>query len=288
MERSHWQGIWHRQSSSQLNGRSGASARRYDKRNMAGVPASIRVKVTRANHHIADLNPAIDVFLKSGPYKTTGDIDSQGRPTYRVSNVQPVDPVILAIAGDAIQNLRTALDYLACALWLRTNPGGICKVYFPITETAARYNSEGLGKIKGMGQDAVDAISAVEPYGGGEGDTLWRLHCMSIIDKHRLSIAAVGANAGIHLPSLYPELFPASAKSNPWIVNVSDMRFSLKDDDVLFRDDPGRELKKDLNFPFFIALNEAGVFERIPLISALLRMRDSVNGVVADLDSLFV
>jgi hypothetical protein len=254
---------------------------------MPHVPNSVLVKVERANHHIADLNTAIDVFLKSGPYKTTGEIDHQGRPTYRVSNVQPVDPMIPAIAGDAIQNLRTSLDYLACALWLRTNAGSTCKVYFPITETAARYRSEGLGKIKGMGKDAIDAISAIEPYGGGKGDALWRLHCLSIIDKHRLPITIAGANMGIHLPSLYPELFPADAKANPWILCVTDMRFSLKDNDILFRDDPGRELKQDLHFPFFVALDEFGVFERQPLIPTLQNLRDCVNGVVSGCAPLF-
>ncbi len=216
---------------------------------MAAIPDSVRVKIARANHHVADLNSAIEVFLKSGPYKTTGEIDHQGRPTYRVSNVQPIDPIISAIAGDAIQNLRTALDYLACALWLGTNAAKACKVYFPIAETAAGYQSEGLRKINGMEQAAIDAISAVEPYGGGKGDILWRLHCLSIIDKHRLPITVAGANLGIHLPSLYPELFPASAKSNPWILNVTDLRFSLKNNDVLFRDDPGRELKQDCSSP---------------------------------------
>jgi hypothetical protein len=254
---------------------------------MADILEGIRVKIERADHHITELDAAIRRFLEGRPYTVVGEIDAQGRPTYRISDMQPIDPIIAAIAGDAIQNIRTALDYLACLLWGRTNRGE-CKVSFPITDTAAKYKSEGLGKIKGMRQDAIDAISAVEPYHGGKGDILWRLHRLSIIDKHRLPITVAGANLGAHLPSLYPEMFPESAKSNPWILDVSQMRCPLKDNDVIFRDDSGRELKQDLQFPFFIALDEVGIFSCKPLIPALKEMADSVRSIVSSFGYLFV
>ena len=38
-----------------------------------------------------------------------------------------------------------------------------------------------------MRKDAVDAIDAIKPYKGGN-DTLWRLHGLNNIDKHRLLI----------------------------------------------------------------------------------------------------
>lgn len=134
--------------------------------------------------------------------------------------------------------------------------------------------------MRGMGQDAVDAISAVEPYRGGKGEMLWRLHSLSVIDKHRLPITVAGANLGIHLPSFYPELFTESAKSNPWILGVSDFRCPLKDNDILFRDDPGREIKTNLQLPFFVALNQVGVFDCQPLIPALKNIAEVVNQAV--------
>ena len=215
-----------------------------------------------------------------------GGMDSERRATYYVSSVQPITPAILAIAGDAIQNTRSTLDYLACALWSRTNTGE-CKIYFPITDSAAKYETESLGKVKGLRQDAVDAISAIEPYKGGKGDILWRLHHLSIIDKHRLPIAVVGANLGMHLPSLYPEEFPDSSKANPWTILTHDTICPLKENDVLFRDDPGRELKQELQLPFFVALHEVGVFDCKPLLPTLKSMLDFVNCVIADLTSLF-
>lgn len=203
---------------------------------MSGVPQSILVKIERANHHIKDLDLAISNFLNSGPYKTIGEIDSDGRAVYRVSRVEPIPIAINVITGDAIHNLRASLDYLICALWRRTNSGECERIQFPCPG-AADYKANGLGKIQGMGQDAIGAISAVEPYQGGNGDILWRLHRLSIIDKHRLPITVVGGNLGIHLPTFYPEMFTDSAKNNPWIMNVTNMRFGLKENDELFRDE---------------------------------------------------
>jgi len=254
---------------------------------MAGIPDSVLVKIERANHHIEDLKIALDAFLNSGPYKTVGEMDAYGRATYRLSGVQPIPLIIPSIAGDAIQNLRTSLDYLTCALWSRTNSGECERIQFPCL-SAANYKSKGLGTIQGMRQDAIDAISRVEPYEGGKGDILWRLHRLSIIDKHRLPITIAGGNLGVHMPTFYPELFPASAQANPWMgLFVANMRFSLKDNDVLFQDEPGRELKQNVQFPFFVALDEQGIFEREPLLPALNRISDFVGKTVSGFDSLF-
>jgi hypothetical protein len=250
------------------------------------IPDSVRVKIERADHHVANLNTAINEFLKVRPYHILRYVDPGKRPTYQATDIQPIPLPIAAIVGDVLQNLRTALDYMASALWSRTNAGEF-RGYFPIAETPAKYKSEGLGKIKGLCQCGINAISAIEPYAGGKGDVLWRLHSLSIIDKHRLPIVVAAAHLGVHLPTVYPELFPQSAKSNPWILGVTDMRCPLKDKDILFRDDPDRELNQDLEFPSFVAINEPSVFNCQPIIPALRGFIDSVNNVGKDLAPLF-
>ena len=252
---------------------------------MAGVPDSVGVKIKRANHHIKDLEIQISKFIGSGPYKTVGKLDTDGRATYRLSGVQPIDPIIPVIVGDVIHNLRASLDYLVCALWSRTNRGECERIQFPCP-SAREYKTTGLGNIKGMGKDAIDAIGKIEPYEGGKGEILWRLHRLSIIDKHRLPVTIVGGNLGMHLPSMFPHLFTERERASPWII-LTDIRFSLKDDDVLFRDEPGRELKQDVQFPFFVALDEQGVFEREPLLPCLNRISEFVGKTVAGFNPLF-
>jgi hypothetical protein len=95
--------------------------------------------------------------------------------------------------GDAFQTLRTALDHLAYQLFLVGTAGstGVGKqVYFPIASGATEYKRESAHRVKGLRQDAIDAI---EPYKGGKGNDFWVLHSLNNTDKHRFRVAA-GSN----------------------------------------------------------------------------------------------
>ena len=111
--------------------------------------------------------------------------------------------------GDAIQNARTALDFVAGLLWSKTNVGQ-WKGYFPIASGSEGYKSPDFlnRKVKGMREDFIEAISAIEPYKGGKGDSLWRLHELNIRDKHRLLVTVCGGNLGAPLPRPVSPHFP--------------------------------------------------------------------------------
>lgn len=179
---------------------------------------SIRDKIERADKHILELDAAIEAFCKTNPCKIKAGFSSDKRATYFVADIESIPLVVRAIAGDAIQNLRSALDYLACLLWNRTNTGD-CRIYFPIFDSAAEYEARAFGKVKGLAQDAIDAISAVQPYKGGSGIWLWQLHKLSVIDKHRLPLTVAAGNLGIHLPSLIPRCSRQQRKQTPgyWV-----------------------------------------------------------------------
>lgn len=246
---------------------------------MAELPESVRLKIKRAYEQIAYLKVANEAFVNSRPYTVLGEIDSDGRPTYSISDLKPVRPEISLVAGETIQSLRTALDYLACALWSQTNAGD-CKIYFPIAKNFTEYKSEALRKVKGLRQGVIDAICLIEPYGGGKGEILWHLHHLSIIDKHRLPLALTGGNLGIHLPSVYPERFTESERRNPWIISMQGFEIPLKTNKVIFRDEAGRELKQDFQFPVFVVLNEVGVIPCQPLLPFLKDMADAVKHLI--------
>lgn len=90
-----------------------------------------RLKIKRAKKHISDLQYYVDSFIKKQPYRIVTEQDpetSNLRWVIRVRKQLPND--IPAIIGDAIHNLRSALDLLACDL-VRINGGSIEEVYFP-------------------------------------------------------------------------------------------------------------------------------------------------------------
>src|SRR5438128_2063569 len=95
------------------------------------------LKLERARYHISELERAIAEFLARKPFRAVidvGETPNQRRLTYRVG--ESVPKVFSAMIGDAIHNLRAALDLLACEL-VRLNGASDENVYFPFCHDAA-------------------------------------------------------------------------------------------------------------------------------------------------------
>src|SRR5215470_372974 len=80
---------------------------------------AIMVKVKRAEEHIRDLQTEIESF-RDGPPKPyiiqTENDPQTGELLYKATYVRDVPIRFAAIAGDVLQNLRSALDHLAWQL----------------------------------------------------------------------------------------------------------------------------------------------------------------------------
>jgi len=132
---------------------------------MSNSTDRIRIKIQRAEEHIRDLEPELKAFFDTNPYAVGTKHNPQtGQLIYYLVSVRDVPERISAITGEVLQNLRSALDHLAYALFM-IGPGGTSgspakHVYFPISDDATKYVTESPGKVKGMRQDAIDAINA--------------------------------------------------------------------------------------------------------------------------------
>ena len=108
--------------------------------------------------------------------------------------------------GDAIHNLRTALDHL---VWQLVEAGGGTpndRTAFPIVaadaKAAQRYGSAvGQGEIAKISPGAFKLLESIQPYNGGD-KTLVEIHELDIWDKHRLILAvyAVLGRWGLKTP----------------------------------------------------------------------------------------
>lgn len=265
--------------------------------------ALIRVKVERAKQHYRDLEGEIRAFLDSTPYEVSTKPDPQVAESikYHIANVRETPHSILLIVGDILFNLRAALDHLAYQLaWVNgTRNEKILKTTsFPIFDDATRYKAGADGKVQGMSQSAKDAINATKPYHGGN-DTLWRLHILNNLDKHRFLITA-----GFHVAAFIPPpimrvgIIKALAAQEGWPVNINDAKiesiaismfmsggnYPLKVGDELklpfdrIPDMP--ELKKDIHFTFELAFNEPQIAEGAPLLETLQQTIDLVDNII--------
>jgi hypothetical protein len=251
--------------------------------------ALVWLKIERADKHIADVKAAVQAFYDTIPYETTikPNLEEPGKLAWYVTRAEPVPPEVATIAGDALHNLRSALDYLAQQLYLVSSPGNADyqdKTSFLIASSDEYFKNGIPGKLKGMRQDAIDAICALEPYKGGRGNDLWVLHRLDNIDKHRL-IVTVGSD----FRSM--NLGPRIART---FNQISD-KFKMPDFDFFVRPanrmlKPGMilagatedEVSDKPPFRLEVAVNEPGVIEGQSLIEMVDQFRNRVARIVTD------
>lgn len=137
----------------------------------------IKLKIERAYKHIGDLDAAIRQFAESEPYaigaKPHPIAEIQHTALY-VARADVVPDSIALITGDAIHNVRSALDHLA---WQLVEAGGGVPnraTIFPINETPEGYAAAlKRGRIQGMDPAAQKLIEEVQPYKTGDISANW-------------------------------------------------------------------------------------------------------------------
>src|SRR3954447_18780775 len=95
-----------------------------------------KLKIERAERHIAELQAATDAFLGRDPYPVIVKDDAERGLRYVSLNVrETIPPSFGLIAGDAIHNLRSALDIMLCDIALGCGAKKR-KARFPFAEDA--------------------------------------------------------------------------------------------------------------------------------------------------------
>ena len=125
-------------------------------------------KVERANAHIAAFATGAERYFAKRPYQAvqTPDPDT-GEPGYHLYERLPFPSRRLALlVGDAVHNLRAALDHLVCACALAQG-GDPASTQFPILQT-----DNGLGRrlksdVGGAGPRATALVRSLAPTPSG-------------------------------------------------------------------------------------------------------------------------
>ncbi len=257
----------------------------------------IRLKLDRADKHIGELRDLLASFYAVQPYKCRVKQDRRTQEQiYYVSKVGRVPEELAIIAGDALHNLRSALDHLALRLYLITHPGKTEDiVYFPIANSATKHKSTGYrGRVECFGRNIAKRIDEIKPYKGGN-DLLWRLHELNKIDKHRLVISAVSAVKSRSLVGIdYRQMLYTDRKKlhSPaamvgWTTDGLPMSGPLKPGDILYRGPiiPD-EQKQQLKFRVEVAFDEPSLGENQPLLASLFLFSTEVFSVCQSFSDL--
>ncbi|MEX1208308.1 MAG: hypothetical protein WEE36_06825 [Acidimicrobiia bacterium] len=153
-----------------------------------------RLKLERANRHIDELKEAIDRWGATNPQEriATENDPEPGDLTYRIRVKREPPPEWGPIVGDALHNLRTALDLLAEQLILNGGEAPTDTSGFPLGWSKKVFENTVANKLPGVSGRALRIVKAMKPYNGGN-PCLWLLHRLNIADKHHLLVpVAVG------------------------------------------------------------------------------------------------
>ncbi len=245
-------------------------------------------KLQRAEKHIKDFGIAVERFKKTNPYEIVRQPDPEpGKRIYDVKRADAVPPIIRATAGDVLQNLRTALDYIACGVVKANGGEPTADTYFPILKkapTAEQLETAFNGKVKGASKDAINKIASLKPYQGGD-DVLWRLHMLNKIDKHRLLMAAQSSMSRLNFDGPIrrePDGFPDVERTLSETFVPIPGGFPLKQGNQIVIELLPTQLDQNMQFFIEIAIYEPDIIEGRGLTKILLESLRAVWKIAGD------
>lgn len=211
----------------------------------------VRAKLKRAKEHIKDLDSEVAAFIGSMPYL----IDRQLHPerpeyiVYWIHSTRPIPPAIATRAGDALANIRAALDNLAYALVLANGETPTTQTYFPISDDQVNYKRQAPRKVRGMSQAAKKMIDACKPYKEGN-IRLWQLNRLNNKHKHKES-----PSVGMFCEGISSTTFHLLSPTN-------NIRQILKSGDNLTMFPVELDTDEFLEFTFQVSLNEPAIISQ--------------------------
>lgn len=170
-------------------------------------------KLGRARQHITEAREIARAWLDSDVFIVEGTTDpATGRTEARVRlRGSPPDQLALVV-GDTVHNLRAALDQAIFDAAYRHAGGSLTEaeervLAFPILATAPQegFEKRTAGQLPHVPVEVRRVVEEVQPYhwndatypDGSLFHTLWRVHDLDRIDKHR-RLTVMAASLGHH------------------------------------------------------------------------------------------
>jgi hypothetical protein len=248
---------------------------------MAGLFTGPRLKVERADKHIIEIEARLRDFAALDANQIVTKVDSaSGTKQIVFEGSESLSEHVNLAFGDAIHNLRSALDHLWVAFAIHFDPNADVKnLYFPLGE-----NEQGLiaridnGEEKHsvaiatqIGQKVRDIlIKRIKAYGGWNS-LIGMLGKMDNIDKHRLLLTVLtsrGATTGGGSMMI---------GTNTYTIGIMK---EMRPDSVFIRTPQNVEIKGNLKAVIEVFINETEMAQPEPLIPTLRNLSQVVSQAI--------
>jgi hypothetical protein len=262
-----------------------------------------RVKIARAHAHLLELDRLIIKHAETNPYRITQHLNEEEQSQSYIIEIDG-HPVTMGLAfGDCIHNLRSGLDLLAVELTRlgleregkQMSSTKLDKAGFLIVANRENFEAKFTESTQHWSDAAKDYFLKLEPFNGGGhafSDTLWHLHKLDILDKHKLLLVAATfpADMGVWVK---PTAEAANDSSRTFTAEIragvmaSGPGTPLKSGDVLFTvlsADP--ELQLQIRGKIGIGLRDNKIIEGKSVMEALNSMIGAADSVVETMATL--
>ena len=235
------------------------------------------LKVERAKYHLSETESCIASFLAQQPFEVACEHNFElKQQTFIIVRADPPPDVLSALIGDVIHNLRSAFDLIACEV-VELGGGDRSKCYFPFTRNTDEFNSARSKKLQGAPEIAVDIIRSLQPYQNEDNETLWALHKLDILDKHRMIMPVGTAFSYITMDFSvgFRDFFTADGESiEPILLSLRPKKpvFPLKPDLTLHTTNYiNGKIDLSPTFTFEVAFGEGQIIDGEPVAPTLKR-----------------
>jgi hypothetical protein len=215
---------------------------------------SARLKVERTWQHLEQFNAQARSFFETQPYAfTLGPADGEEGWTAIYVHVRRKAPDHLSLVfGDAVHNLRSALDHLAyqLALVLGTGPGR--RTQWPIFDDAANFARLGDPYLAGIVEPQRTRVANLQPFKDPDGlRWLSLLHELDIADKHHVLGQSIPAPTDVEVVLPTGTVHVRNSQGPVYVEDGAQiMRFKLPVD-------PGApEVRMDTKFRYMIFVGD--------------------------------
>lgn len=243
---------------------------------MADPFESSRRKIAWAKKHIEDLTREVNAFLKEDPYEVfTEPHPSKAEHVVYKVRLRPLPSALAEITGDAVNNLRSALDHAMYAVAVASGCDSPKNAYFPFSRTAADFENNLRGRCKDVPKEIYPLLRAFKPYNGGN-QLLFALNIVCTGDKHKILIPVVSwaITTGVDLGGTGHFTMP-----NPPIWD------SAKNEMELLTLGPGAKYKASFNFTTLIAFGESKSLGGAPAVTGLNQFVSEVESVLLAIEA---
>lgn len=240
--------------------------------------------VSQTRENMAEFKTIYDSLFSGVCYSSVVDVDPKtGNKTYKIKFNRPIPNRARHIAATAISDLKHALDqaFTTSVRLVTGNDPGL--IYFPFatnpTDLEGRFNIEA---YKNVPEKIRAVIRDVKPYPSGTSykggsDLLCRLSKTAGPNKHNVTCKVVGRIIRLNNDNIHGTKLIRMGLPPRWDVDKNELIIGVTE--------PDGEIQYKFDLTFYIALYEAGPLTGAPVLETAIKLADTIEPIIANLEA---